>query len=257
MPETGLKIPLLSGAVFPDWSVVTSDNVRASVHATHHVLRMTRKWSGIKPDEDRVRIAVLTQYAEAGHAPSHERLAEITGFEREEVVHLLRQLQERDHVFLNESDRAIVVAYPFTERDTGHRIRLGKKTLNAVCAIDALGAGAMVGVDAVIDSTCRQCRCAIHVETRDKGRGIKSVSPEDAIVWSGVQDIDGCSADTQCTVMTFFCSDDHLDAWRRDNPAGAQGHRLAMNEGLEAGMAVFLPRLVRSHQQNERKLWNR
>ena len=56
---------------------------------------MTRKWSGIKPDEDRVRIAVLTHYAEAGHAPSHERLVEITGFERDEVVHLLGQLQER------------------------------------------------------------------------------------------------------------------------------------------------------------------
>ena len=252
MPETRLETPLLSGAVFPDWSVVTSDNVRASLIATHRILRMTRKWCGIRPDEDRVRVAVLTQYAEAGHAPSHERVAKITGFEREEVVHLLGQLQERDIVVLNESDRAIVVAYPFTERDTGHRIRLGKKKLNAMCAIDALGAGAMVGVDSVIDSTCRQCRCAIHVETRDKGRGIKSVSPEDAIVWAGVQDVDSCLADTQCKVRIFFCSDDHLDAWHRDNPADVQGRRLAMNEGLELGMAFFLPYLVRSHQQNER-----
>lgn len=241
-----------SGAVFPDWSVVTSDNVRASLSARPIVLQMAKQWRGIGPDEDRVRVAVLIHYAETGHAPSHERLVEITGFECDEVVHLLGQLQERDIVVLNESDRAIVVAYPFTERDTGHRIRLGKKTLNAVCAIDALGAGAMVGVDAIIDSTCRQCGCAIHFETRDKGRGIKSVSPEDAIVWAGVQDVDSCLADTQCKVRIFFCSDDHLDAWHRDNPADVQGRRLAMNEGLELGMAFFLPYLVRSHQQNER-----
>ncbi len=252
MPETGLEIPLPSGAVFPDWSVVTSDNVRASLSARPIVLQMAKQWRGIGPDEDRVRVAVLIHYAETGHAPSHERLVEITGFECDEVVHLLGQLQERDIVVLNESDRAIVVAYPFTERDTGHRIRLGKKTLNAVCAIDALGAGAMVGVDAIIDSTCRQCGCAIHFETRDKGRGIKSVSPEDAIVWAGVQDVDSCLADTQCKVRIFFCSDDHLDAWRRDTPADVQGRRLAMNEGLELGMAFFLPYLVRSHQQNER-----
>ncbi len=56
MPETGLKIPLLSGAVFPDWSVVTSDNVRASLNTIYGVLRVTRTWCDTRPDEDRVRV---------------------------------------------------------------------------------------------------------------------------------------------------------------------------------------------------------
>lgn len=245
MIETALEIPLLSGAVFPDWSVVTSDKVRASLNATLGVLRMAKKWPGMGADEERVRVAVLTHYAEAGHPPSHGRLSDITGFEPDQIVRLLEKLEERDLVVLNKDGQEVIGAYPFTEGTTGHRIRLGDKTLNAMCAIDALGAGAMVGVDAVIDSACRQCGRAIHVETRDEGRGIESVSPENAIVWLGVQDIDGCAADTQCTVMTFFCSDDHLNAWRRDNPAGAQGHRLAMDEGLQAGMAIFLPFLAR------------
>ena len=180
MPETGLEIPLLSGATFPDWSVVTSENVRASLNATLGVLRMAKKWPGMGADEERVRVAVLTHYAEAGNAPSHGRLAEITGFEPDQIVRLLRKLEERDLVVLNKDNQDVIGAYPFTEGNTGHRIRLGGKTLNAMCAVDALGAGAMVSVDAVIDSTCRQCERAIHVETRDKGRGIQSVSPEGA-----------------------------------------------------------------------------
>ncbi|MFQ5764299.1 MAG: organomercurial lyase [Rhodospirillales bacterium] len=252
MLETALEIPLLSGAVFPDWSVVTSDNVRASLNATLGVLRMAKKWPGMGADEERVRVAVLTHYAEAARAPEHGRLSEITGFERDKIVRLLRKLEERDLVILDKSDKTVIGAYPFTEGTTGHRIRLNDKTLNAMCAIDALGAGAMVGVDALIDSACRHCGQSIHVETRDKGRGIESVSPENAVVWSGVQDIDGCAADTQCTVMTFFCSDEHLNAWRRNNPAGAEGYQLTMNEGLQAGMAIFLPFLARSHQQSER-----
>ncbi len=245
MPETGLEIPLLSGAVFPDWSVVTSKNVRASLNATLGVLRMAKKWPGMGADEERVRVAVLTHYAEAGNAPSHGRLAEITGFEPDQIVRPLQKLEIRDLVVLNKDGQEVIGAYPFTEANTGHRIRLGDKTLNAMCAIDALGAGGMVGVDAVIDSACRQCGRAIHVETRDKGRGIECMSPEGAIVWLGVQEIDGCAADTQCTVMAFFCSEDHLDAWRRENSAGAEGHRLSMDEGLQAGMAIFLPFLAK------------
>ncbi|MCH7865726.1 MAG: alkylmercury lyase family protein [Proteobacteria bacterium] len=245
MPETGLEIPLPSGAVFPDWSVVASATVRASLNATLGVLRMAKKWPGMGADEERVRLAVLTHYAEAGNAPSHGRLSKITGFEPDQIVRLLEKLEVRDLVVLNQDGQGVIGAYPFTEANTGHRIRLGDKTLNAMCAIDALGAGAMLGVDAVIDSACRRCGRAIHVETRDKGRGIESVSPEGAVVWSGVREIDGCAADTQCTVMAFFCSDDHLNGWRRDDPAGAEGHRLSMDEGLQAGMAIFLPFLAR------------
>ena len=65
MPETGLEIPLPSGAVFPDWSVVASATVRASLNATLGVLRMAKKWPGMGADEERVRLAVLTHYAEA------------------------------------------------------------------------------------------------------------------------------------------------------------------------------------------------
>lgn len=59
------------------------------------------------------------------------------------------------------------------------------------------------------------------------------------MVWSGIQLTDGCSADTMCTVMAFFCSDAHLEAWRKENAEGIDGYRLSMDEGIQAGKAIF------------------
>ncbi len=49
-----LEISLLSGAVFPDWSVVTSDNARASLQDTLDVLGMTKQWSTSLPTVGRI-----------------------------------------------------------------------------------------------------------------------------------------------------------------------------------------------------------
>lgn len=239
-----LEIELAPGVVFPNWSVVSSETVAEALGAIFEAFGVERRWAGMGGDEDRVRRAVLTQYAETGHAPSPAHLADATGLSLEDVGRLLRGLSARDLVVLDESGETITGAYPFTERDTGHRVHLGGRRLNAMCAIDALGTGAMCGENSVIESSCRNCDRPMQVETRDGGRAIKSVSPENPIVWSGIQDTGGCSADTMCTVMAFFCSDDCLGSWRSANASGTAGYRLSIDEGLQAGKAIFMPLLA-------------
>jgi hypothetical protein len=73
--------------------------------------------------------------------------------------------------------------YPFSVGTTGHRVTLGRHTLNSMCAIDALGTGAMYGRDIAIDSQCGFCSEAIRVTTADKGNGLDTVSPAGAVVW--------------------------------------------------------------------------
>lgn len=246
--EGNLRCPefqLPSGAVFPDWSVVTSDNVRASLNDTLGKLRMARRWQGMSWEEDLLRQAILKSFTTNGKAPNANELADSAGLDPAMVFALLGSLCERDHILLDHTGLTVRGAYPFTSTVTEHRLLLGSKTLHAMCAIDALGAGAMLNRDLLIESSCRQCRRPVRIVTQHNGHAIKSATPENVIVWSGIQDIDACAADTQCTVMAFFCSDSHLAQWRDTNPvAGALGHRLTLDEGLQAGMAIFVPLLT-------------
>ncbi len=255
MSQSGiLEIPLLSGASFPDWSVVTSNEARASLNDTLGRLRMTKRWSGMTPHEETVRRAILDIYVETGHAPTLNALAELTGLTPVELPDLLSSLAQRDLIVLSDADQSIEAAYPFTDRNIEHRVCIGDVSLNAMCAIDALGIGAMLKQDVLIQSRCRYCDCDIQIATKSTGHAIESTSPQTSVVWSGIQDIDGCAADTQCSVMAYFCSDDHLDLWRDEANREQNGHRLTIEQGLEAGAAIFIPFLatgkVVTEQQN-------
>ena len=239
-----LEFLIAPGVVFPNWSVVASDTVEQALTDIFQAFGVERCWRDLNLNENKVRRTIMDVYGHTGHAPTLEQLSDMTGLAPDDVTGLLSDLQRRDIVVLDKAGETITGAYPFTERDTEHRVVFGEVELNAMCAIDALGAGAMYGRDTNINSSCRHCSASIHVRTGDAGSTIEAYSPETAVVWSGIQFTEGCSADTMCTVMAFFCSDDHLQTWRTDNAEGIDGYRLTMDEGFQAGKAIFMPLLA-------------
>ncbi len=239
--KENFAIELPSGAFFPEWGVVFSNNVRASLRDTLGVLRMTRRWGGIGKEEDKLRQSILLHYAGTGRAPTRRDLAYGSPWNEEEVDAFLIQLSERDLVVLDPLDGRVVGAYPFTDSETEHRVLMGGVEVQAMCAIDALGVGAMLDIDIFISSKCRHCGCDIAIETNDRGKTIRYARPNKSIVWSGIREIDSCAADTQCQVMAYFCSDDHLEAWKIEQEEPQKGHRLSIEEGLQAGAAIFIP----------------
>ncbi len=239
----GLEITLPSGALFPDWSCITSPVARAALEAVYRIERVERRWAGLGEDGERVRRAVLEAFLTTGHAPSLGELGEITGFDADSLRDLLADLMGRDIVVADGHHDVIGGAYPFVERSRGHRLRINGVAINAMCAIDALGAGAMCGADAVIDSACAHCGGPIHIETRDRGAALAVVAPADAVVRVGIEYANDCAADSICRVMSFFCSDAHLESWREANHAHGEDYRLSMDEALQTGKAVFAPML--------------
>ncbi|MBB4190021.1 mercury(II) reductase [Rhizobium aethiopicum] len=227
---------------FPDWSVVTSPTVRSALQAmvgSDHVLN---RWSGYDPATDRIRVALLQLYAEDGRAPVTAALAERTGLSETDVQPLLEELRRRDLVVLD--GERIVGAYPFSDHNTDHRVVLDGRTLNAMCAVDALGIGAMTDRDIAIASQCRHCGAPIRITTRGRGRALDDVEPQSSVMWQSVRYEGGCAASSLCATTAFFCSDDHLLAWRDDRSADEPGFRLSIEEGLEAGRALFGPSLA-------------
>jgi mercuric reductase len=230
------------GVTFPDWSVVTSPAVRDVLQAligSDHVLN---RWSGYNPTTDRVRVALLQLYAESGRAPAPDMLAERAGLSRTVIRPLLQELRGRDLVVLD--GERIVGAYPFSDRDTGHRVTLDSHALNAMCAVDALGIGAMTDRDVAIVSRCRHCGAPIRITTRDRGRALAEIEPRAAVMWQSIRYESACAANSLCATTAFFCTDEHLSAWRNERSADEPGFRLSIEEGLEAGRALFGPSLA-------------
>ncbi|RJT28161.1 bifunctional organomercurial lyase/mercury(II) reductase MerBA [Mesorhizobium waimense] len=230
------------GVTFPDWSVVTSPVVREALEAMLSSDHVLHRWSGYSAAVDSVRAALLRLYADNDKAPSFAMLAAQAGLTEAALQPLVEELRQRDLVVLRGGQ--IVGAYPFTNRNTGHRICLDGHDVNAMCAVDALGIGAMLDRDIQITSRCWHCGAPIKVKTRDRGRGLERVEPETAVVWLSVRYEGGCAANSLCSVTAFFCSDDHLAAWRSQRPADEPGFRLSIEEALEAGRAIFGPILV-------------
>lgn len=243
-PTGRLEIAIRPGVITPDWSVVTSGTVREALGAIFETCDWEERWAGLDDAQDRTRRAILEAYARTGHAPSINELALSTGFAPEQVRDLVAKLKARDMVVLDRDGATLTGAYPFIDQGTEHRMKLGETVLHAMCAIDALGTGAMLGTDVVIESVCRFCGTPIRIETRDKGAALEGYSPTSAVVWSGIQYSDSCAADSLCTVMAFFCTDEHLQSWRDAQDRESKGFRLSMDEGLQVGKAIFMPLLA-------------
>ena len=201
--------------------MVTSPAARDALLATKDVLQVMAgpnavrgQWSAEDRNSDRVRVALIQFYVEEDQAPTFHELALQVKLSEPSVRTLIEGLRRRDLAVL-ENER-IVGAYPFTARDTGHQVTLDGRTVNATCAIDALGVGAMTGRDVAIVSNCRYCGSSIRVTTRKLGQNLALVKPDTTVVWQSVQYRGLCAANSLCTATAFLCS--HLARWHANDP---------------------------------------
>jgi Alkylmercury lyase len=233
------------GVEMPDWSAVTSETARRALEASFAVAGRHEKWAGLGDEEDRVWRAVLEGFASAGRAPDVVAVTEATGLRPAAVGAALDRLRVRDLVVRAENAGAVTAAYPFSEWATGHRVRWDGTVVNALCAIDALGMGAMLRRDTIIEAECRHCSAPIQVATRQQGTEIAATFPEETVVWLAIAYAGNCGATSGCTLKVFFCSDEHLHAWRDAGRAASPGFRLSVDEAHQVGRAMFTPMLRR------------
>lgn len=239
--EQRLSCRLRPGVAFPDWSVITSASARATLVAMLDAAWDRRAWHGYSPSEDAVRRTILELYRELGRGPSLSEIAGRLQAAPEPISSLLDRLVARDLIVLEGG--AIKGAYPLTDRATEHRVRIDERTLHAMCAIDALGSGAMYRTDVGIESRCRWCRAPIEIETRARGQALQRVSPREAVVVARIS-YRGSAATSLCTGIAFACGAPDLSALRADPSPGGPTFALSIDEALEVGRALFGPVLA-------------
>lgn len=243
VPDSATEIR--PGVFRPDWAAIGKPAARRAL-AGRIAARagLLDRWSGkLDADQDLIWRATLRLYADFGCAPQIADIAARTGLPADKVSVLLVELEARDLVGLDHESGQVRLACPFTESKTEHQVELNGRTLHALCAIDALGVAAMYCADTAVQSHCRHCGRAVRIGTTEAGHALATVDPSGSVVWYDFA-YDGSAATSCCPSIVFFCSDNHLEQWQRAQAGPRAGVRLAMDEALEVGRAIFGPVLM-------------
>lgn len=187
-------------------------------------------------DEERVRRHVLESLAR-GATVSVTILAEECRIAPPQIRKILRRLAAADVLVLDGTEETVLAAYPFSSVPTPHRVRVVGREVFALCAVDALGIPAMLQETASISSQCGYCESPVEIEARPEQ--LTRYLPPKTVVWFATSEDDCCPvAESRCPNISFFCSGDHLEAWRRvkGQPSGVL---LSLSEAFEAGRVIF------------------
>ncbi|MHA2368631.1 MAG: alkylmercury lyase family protein [Candidatus Hodarchaeales archaeon] len=193
--------------------------------------------------ENDIRKFILSQSPVLGRIPSLDEIRNaFTQFSSEVMDAILNKLDQLDAIHLDNDKQTIAAAYPFSGSETAHFVTLDRetfKTVNAMCAIDALGAGFMFNCDSLIASRCHHCSERIQIRIQDNE--IRSLIPANVVVWCDMEFCD-CAATSLCKNINFFSSEDHFAAWQKENPR-RNGELLPIGEAFYLGRLFFENRL--------------
>ncbi len=191
----------------------------------------------LSPAEDDARKYILREFARAGKAPSDKTIAETMKLPSIESARLLVERLHKADILTKEGDE-IVSAYPFSAKATRHKVIFQDgHEIYALCATDALGIHFMLHEDIIVRSQCPECESEIKIEVKDGN--IASCAPEGVVEFVSSRKDCGCTAKTFCPFMNFFCSQAHLEQWRRKNPENGNGEMYQLHQVLEHGKHIF------------------
>ena len=190
----------------------------------------------LNPQEDQVRCYVLRSFA-LGTTPRVMTLAEWCRIPADHIREILRRLTAMDLLLLDATGETVLAAYPFSATPTPHRVRLVGREVFALCAVDALGIPAMLQEEVRISSHCGHCGALVEIQARPEC--VTRYVPTETLVWFPTSENQCCPvAESRCPSIGFFCSSDHLEAWRqiKGQPPGVV---FSLPEAFEAGKEIF------------------
>lgn len=153
---------------------------------------------------------------ESGKAPSVTLLHKVFKTYRLRIVRTIGKLEEKDRLVRKKETGEIVSIYPLSLVPTEHQVIMeGDKTLFANCAVDALSIPHMFNKNAEIISQCHTCKETVTITV--KNGEIVSKSHAHIYVWYPTR-IERPAAVVSCPVINFFCSEEHVEAWKSENP---------------------------------------
>ena len=189
----------------------------------------------LAPAERRFCRVLLERFA-VGDCPSADEvslLADELGLERTSA---LAALAEADLMHFS-PDGAPLVAYPFSAVARGYRVLIdGSVTVEAMCAVDALGIAPMLGLSTETRSQDPLTTTVVEVRVEPSGRA--RWSPRGAVVLSAQRCCGGPSFESCCDTLNFFESEASARRYLVAHP-DVTGDPISIPEAVKAGKTAF------------------
>lgn len=197
----------------------------------------TRRTSRLSGEQRRLYEWILQRFALAA-PPTRAQLAEnarTLGLEPSGALEILA----RDDLVHTDEDGDVLVAYPFSARPRGHRVTIdGGATVEAMCAVDALGIAAMLArpVEIVSHDPITGKEISVQVSAEEEARW----KPGTAVVVAGSRSSssDGPSYGGCCDVVNFFETAETAQRYLSEHDAVA-GMPISIPLAIETGRAIF------------------
>lgn len=189
----------------------------------------------LPPPPRQLHQLILRHFAEHATAPEPGQLWESAHQLDIELDAALAQLVSVDLVEADPATAQLLGAYPFSAIPRGHKVQLsGGPTVEAYCAIDALGIPAMLDRDVMISSQDPDTGEPIHITVTN---GQASWRPDEAVVVLGSRTSCGPSACQSCPYITFHSSP--ATAAAHLQTTDLTGEILTQPQALTAGALLF------------------
>jgi Alkylmercury lyase len=178
---------------------------------------------------------ILRHFAEHAAAPTPAQLRKWAHQLDIELDAVLDQLVAVDLVETDPATARLLGAYPFSAISRGYKARLaGGPTVEAYCAIDALGIPAMLDRDVVISSRDPHTSEPIRITVTNRQA---SWHPDNTVVVVGSGPSCGPSAGQSCPYISFHSSPANARAHLQATHLG--GEILTQPQALAAGTLLF------------------
>jgi hypothetical protein len=189
----------------------------------------------LAPEDRKLYDWILDRFAHASAPTGEETRAAARGFDLD-PDRTLAALAEEDLIHTDHSGRPLV-AYPFSAIPRGHHVTIeGVGTVEAMCAVDALGMAAML--DRPIEISSRDPQNGTTVTVQLDPDGPPRWQPRSAVVVVGSAACDGPSYCGCCDVLNFFESAESAQRYLADHPE-VNGSWVSIPIAIEAGTAIF------------------
>ncbi len=130
----------------------------------------------------------------------------------------------------------VVGAYPFTSRETPHRVNSGGVESGAMCSLDALAIGAVTGAPTTVRSRCAHTGRPIRVEMADGV--VDAAEPPAPMIGIRWLEPGSCAAASLCPEMVFLADPGTAGRWVE---AAGDADRYRLDEAVTFAERFFRP----------------
>ena len=212
-------------------------NVEEGIVKLQQRLPLAKRQAEMSGELIKLHQSLLRCFAEQGRPLSRDEIRDL--LDAENVDAALKYLQKQDLVILDNAQRCVLGAYPFTTETTAHQVTINGNRIYAMCALDALSIAPMFGSTVEIQSRCAVTDKSIVINMH--ASSIVAVEPREpiyiAINWQTPQ---GQAAYSLCTKMVFLIGNTAIQQWQAHS-ATASVFNLA--DAVVLGEKFFLPLL--------------